>query len=99
MQSAPSGRRPHLVDEHDGENGLVEEPGFPAVAETRRVSGGGGGGGGGGRHLSQHVAGTGTQCDNSKVGHSAAKFNSRESGHSLHNDIDLGPLAGADGNT
>lgn len=47
MQSAPSGRRPHLVDEHDGENGLVEEPGFPVVAETQRVSGGGGGGGGG----------------------------------------------------
>lgn len=56
-----------------------------------------GAGGGGGEHLSQHVAKMGTQCDNRKVGHSAAKFNLRESGNSFDDDIDLGSLAGANG--
>lgn len=92
---------PHLVDEHDGEDGLVEEPGFPAATEeTWRVSRGRGEGMGAGEDI----------CLNMwpERGHSVTpakwvtvqhKFNSREAEDSFHDDVDLGPLASADGNT
>lgn len=88
---------PHLIDEHDGENGLVDVPGF-AVGEKER-EGGRKRKGGQGRHLAQHVAGIGTQCDNSEVGQSSAKFNLREARDSLQDDIELSSLAGTNGNT
>lgn len=40
----------------------------------------------------------GTQCDNTKVGRSAAKFNLREASNSFQDDVELSSLAGADGN-
>lgn len=40
----------------------------------------------------------GTQCDNAKVGRSAAKFNLREASDSFQDDVELSSLAGADGN-
>lgn len=45
------------------------------------------------------MAEIGTRCDNSKVGQSSAKFNLREACDSLQDDIELGSLAGTDGNT
>lgn len=85
---------PHLIDEHDGENGLVDVLGF-AVGEKERE----GGRERQGRHLAQHVAEIGTQCDNSEVGQSSAKLNLREACDSLQDDIELSSLAGTNGNT
>lgn len=55
-QTAPN-VTPHLIDEHDGENGHVDEFGFAAgekEGETWRGQRG---------HLAQHVAQIGTQCE------------------------------------
>lgn len=84
---------PHLIDEHDGENGHVDEFGFAAgekEGETWRGQRG---------HLAQHVAQLGTQCDNSEVGESSVRFNLREAWDSFQDDIKLSSLAGTNGNT
>lgn len=35
MRSSHAERNPHLVDEHDGENGLIDISGFAAGGEKR----------------------------------------------------------------
>lgn len=86
----------HLIDEHDGENGLVDMFGFAAgekEKERERRQGGEGG------HLAQHVAKIGADCDDSEVGQRSTKFSLREALDSLQDDIELSSLAGTDGNT
>lgn len=81
---------PHLIDEHDGENGLVDELGFAAgekKGERVRVRGG-------------HVAQTGARCDNSEeVGESSVRVDLREAWDSLQDDVKLSSLAGTNWNT
>lgn len=38
MRSNYAERNPHLVDEHDRENGLVDEPGLAAGGEERQTN-------------------------------------------------------------
>lgn len=40
MRSNQAERNPYLVDEHDGENGLVDVPGFAAGGEKRQTKAG-----------------------------------------------------------
>lgn len=77
----------HLIDEHDGENGLVEVLGFPAG--RRRETGG----------LPRTPGSTRLEpCGNSDVGQSSIDKHLREALDSLQNDIELSSLAGPDGN-
>lgn len=92
MCSNHAERNPHLIDEHDGKNGLVDEPGFAAGGEERQTKAGQKG------HLS-HVSKKGKQHNNTKVGRSSAERNLREALDSLQDDIELSPLAGTNGNT
>lgn len=87
------GEGPHLVDEHDGENGLVDELGCAAEQKERQRRRGQRG------HLAQHVAKMGTECGNSKVGESSTKFDLREALDSLQYDIELSSLAGTNRNS
>lgn len=40
MRSSHAERNPHLVDEHDRENGLIDVPGFAAGGEKRQTKAG-----------------------------------------------------------
>lgn len=93
------GRRgiPHLIDEHDGENGLVDVLGFAAGAEREREREG---------RFRKDIWlnmwpkwGQNVATVNSKVGQSSTKFNLREAWNSLQDDIELGSLAGTNGNS
>lgn len=89
------GQGPHLIDEHDWENGLVEKLSYAAEEKKKERERRGGQRG----HLAKHVAKTGTECGNSKVGESSTKFDLREAFDSLQNDIELSTLAGTYGNS
>lgn len=93
MRSSHAERNPHLVDEHDRENGLIDVPGFAAGGEKRQTKAGQKG------HMSHMCPKKGKQHDNTKVGRSSAECNLREALDSLHDDIELSSLAGTNGNT
>lgn len=93
MRSDRAQRNPHLVDEHDGENRLVDEPGLAAGGEGRQTRAGQK------RTSVSHVSKKGKRRDTAEVGQSSAEFNLREALDSLQDDVELSSLAGTNGDT
>lgn len=86
------GWNPHLIDEHDGEDGLIDVPGGAVSGEDKLDNG---------RSERTFVSrvfkkGNGATPE---VGQSLVEFNLREALDSLQDDIELSSLAGTNGNT
>lgn len=86
------GWNPHLIDEHDGEDGLIDEPGGAVSGEDKADNGRSE------RTFVSHVFKKGNGAI-PEVGQSLVEFNLREALDSLQDDIELSSLAGTDGNT
>lgn len=87
-----AGWNPHLIDEHDGKDGLIDEPGGAVSGEDKLDNG---------RSERTFVSrvfkkGNGATPE---VGQSLVEFNLREALDSLQDDIELSSLAGTNGNT
>lgn len=87
-----AGWNSHLIDEHDGEDGLIDEPGSAASGEDKadNVTSE--------RTFVSHVFKKGNGAI-PEVGQSLVEFNLREALNSLQDDIELSSLAGTNGNT